>query len=135
MTGLPWKCPTCGARFRDEAARLAHVTAAADGMGEENRCRLDLAGALRRLDAARENAATAGLRWRLLSEWLVERIDHDDAVHRGYLDDGDMALAAPYGGLLSANRSTLAEMREMADASRAELRRRRDDRRWGGPGR
>ena len=37
----------------------------------------------------------------------------DHPVHQGYVKLGDLAGAAPYGGLLSANRSTLAKMREL----------------------
>jgi hypothetical protein len=52
-------------------------------------------------------------RWRALKDYLGEQIDADDRVHRGFVTAGDLALAAPLGGLLAANRATLAKMREL----------------------
>ena len=46
-------------------------------------------------------------------------------VHAGVLDDGDRAEAASFGGLLSANRSTLAKMRYLDGTDRDVLRMRR----------
>lgn len=54
-------------------------------------------------------------RWQALKDYLGEQIDADDAVHRGFLAAGDMATAAPFGGLLAANRATLGKMRELED--------------------
>jgi hypothetical protein len=56
---------------------------------------------------------TAEERWAALKDYLRDRIDGDHPVHQGYVKLGDLAGAAPYGGLLSANRSTLAKMREL----------------------
>jgi hypothetical protein len=52
-------------------------------------------------------------RWQALKDDLTARINSDQAVHAGFLAAGDMATAAPFGGLLSANRTTLAKMREL----------------------
>lgn len=60
---------------------------------------------------------TAEQRWAELKDYLCKSIDADTPVHEGYVRDGDLAGAAPFGGLLSANRSTLAKMREL-EASR-----------------
>ena len=46
-------------------------------------------------------------------------------MHAGVLDDGDRAEVASFGGLLSANRSTLAKMRYLDGSDREELSRRR----------
>ena len=51
--------------------------------------------------------------WTALKDYLGQQIDADDKVHRGFLAAGDLAGAAPFGGLLAANRNTLAKMREM----------------------
>jgi hypothetical protein len=56
---------------------------------------------------------TTEARWQALRDYLGERIDADDAVHRGFVAAGDMATAAPLGGLLAANRATLGKMREL----------------------
>lgn len=52
-------------------------------------------------------------RWKALKDYLTKAIDADNAVHSGFIGDGELALAAPFGGLLSANRSTLAKMTEL----------------------
>ena len=52
-------------------------------------------------------------RWQVLRRYLGERIDAADAVHRGFLAAGDLPGAAPFGGLLVANRATLAKMTEL----------------------
>ena len=52
-------------------------------------------------------------RWQALKEYLGQQIDSDDNVHRGFLAAGNLAIAAPFGGLLTANRTTLAKMREL----------------------
>jgi hypothetical protein len=52
-------------------------------------------------------------RWQALKDYLGKRIDLDDAVHRGFAAAGDLEGAAPFGGLLAANRATLAKMRDL----------------------
>ena len=52
-------------------------------------------------------------RWEALKDYLRQQIDQDSAVRRDFLAAGDMATAAPHGGLVSANRSTLSKMREL----------------------
>ena len=52
-------------------------------------------------------------RWTALQEWLADCIDADEAVRLGMVADGETELAAPFGGLVSANRSTLRKMREL----------------------
>jgi hypothetical protein len=54
-----------------------------------------------------------GARWQALREYLSECIAADEAVRQGMVADGEEALAAPFGGLVSANRSTLKKMREL----------------------
>ncbi|HEY2090153.1 MAG TPA: hypothetical protein VGH54_29545 [Mycobacterium sp.] len=51
--------------------------------------------------------------WQSLKDDLTTRINSDHGVHAHFVAAGDMTAAAPYGGLLSANRTTLAKMREM----------------------
>jgi hypothetical protein len=51
--------------------------------------------------------------WQGLKDDLTKRITSDQAVHAHFVAAGDMTAAAPYGGLLSANRSTLGKMREL----------------------
>jgi len=51
--------------------------------------------------------------WQLLKDYLSEHIAADEAVRQGMVADGETELAAPFGGLVSANRSTLARMREL----------------------
>jgi len=52
-------------------------------------------------------------RWQALKDYLAERIEQDFAVHVDAVNAGDTHGAASYGGLVSANRSTLAKMREL----------------------
>lgn len=52
-------------------------------------------------------------RWSALKDYLRTRIDGDAPVHREYVKAGDLAGAAPFGGLLVANRATLSKMREL----------------------
>jgi hypothetical protein len=52
-------------------------------------------------------------RWNALRDYLSEHIAADEAVRQGMVADGETELAAPFGGLVSANRSTLAKMREL----------------------
>jgi hypothetical protein len=52
-------------------------------------------------------------RWAELKADLIRRIDADVVVFESFRDAGALAEAAPLGGLLSANRSTLAKMREL----------------------
>jgi hypothetical protein len=61
---------------------------------------------------------TPGQRWDALKDYLSRLIEQDLAVHKSFLDAGDMATAAPFGGLVSANRSTLAKMRELERGDR-----------------
>lgn len=51
--------------------------------------------------------------WAALKDYLGKQIDADDKVLSGFLATGDLAGAAPFGGLVAANRNTLARMREM----------------------
>lgn len=51
--------------------------------------------------------------WQALKDDLTRRIELDLAQHERALGAGETAAAASYGGLVSANRSTLAKMREM----------------------
>ena len=46
-------------------------------------------------------------------------------MHAGMLDNGELGEEASFGGLLSANRSTLAKMRHLDGVDRHELRRRK----------
>jgi hypothetical protein len=52
-------------------------------------------------------------RWHALKDYLAEHIAADESVRQGMVADGETELAAPFGGLVSANRSTLAKMREL----------------------
>jgi len=61
--------------------------------------------------------------WQAVKDDLGKRIDADAAVHAGMLADDDLA-AGPFGGLLSANRSTLSKMNELDGTGSDELRRR-----------
>jgi hypothetical protein len=56
--------------------------------------------------------------WQALKDYLGEQIDADDKVHRDYLKSGYHADAAPFGGLLAANRATLAKMSELESTER-----------------
>lgn len=51
--------------------------------------------------------------WQALKDYLGKQIDADDRVHQGFLEDGDHVRAAAFGGLLAANRNTLAKMAEL----------------------
>ena len=48
-----------------------------------------------------------------MKDYLAGHITADEAVRVGMVNDGETELAAPFGGLVSANRSTLAKMREL----------------------
>jgi hypothetical protein len=52
-------------------------------------------------------------RWQALKDYLTGCIEADEAVRAGMVADGEDTLAAPFGGLVSANRATLAKMREL----------------------
>jgi hypothetical protein len=52
-------------------------------------------------------------RWQALKDYLAKAIDADEKVRVGLVADGQFEQALPYGGLVSANRSTLAKMREL----------------------
>jgi len=71
--------------------------------------------AIRLATAALEAAAPhiTDARWTALRDYLSENIAADEAVRQGMVADGEDALAAPFGGLVSANRSTLRKMREL----------------------
>jgi hypothetical protein len=56
---------------------------------------------------------TPEARWAALKVYLGERIDADEAVRKGFAEMGDLAVAGAHGALVSANRSTLAKMREL----------------------
>lgn len=56
---------------------------------------------------------TSDERWAALRDYLNGQITADAATHQGFLAAGDLDSAAPFGGLLSANRSTLAKMHEL----------------------
>jgi len=51
--------------------------------------------------------------WAALKDYLGERIDADEAVRKGFTEMGDLDTARAHGCLVSANRSTLAMMREL----------------------
>ena len=55
-------------------------------------------------------------RWDALKADLIKRIDEDVPVHEAFAKAGDLTTAGPLGGLLSANRATLAKMRELEAA-------------------
>jgi hypothetical protein len=69
------------------------------------------------LDRMRENLGGEPMipaaRWQLLKDYLSGCITADEAVRQGMVADGETEKAAPFGGLVSANRSTLAKMREL----------------------
>jgi hypothetical protein len=52
-------------------------------------------------------------RWQALKDYLAERIDADETVRAGLVEHGETKLSGPFGGLVSANRSTLAKMLEL----------------------
>ena len=54
-----------------------------------------------------------GNRWQALKDDLTGRIGYDLVSHQAALGAGEDIAAASYGGLVSANRSTLAKMREL----------------------
>jgi hypothetical protein len=56
---------------------------------------------------------TLGQCWAALKDYLGERIDADEAVRKGFTEMGDLDTARAHGCLVSANRSTLAMMREL----------------------
>ena len=56
--------------------------------------------------------------WQALKDYLGKQIDADDKVHRGFTEAGDHVRAAAIGGLLTANRNTLAKMSELERESR-----------------
>jgi hypothetical protein len=66
-----------------------------------------------RITAAVKSRPDHAAWWQALKDDLAERIAGDEAVRQGMVDDGEDALAAPFGGLVSANRSTLRKMREL----------------------
>lgn len=51
--------------------------------------------------------------WQVLKDDLTGRIGYDLVSHQAALGAGEDIAAASYGGLVSANRSTLAKMREL----------------------
>ena len=52
-------------------------------------------------------------RWQALKGYLSTQIKQDDAVRASFHEMGDTATASAHGALVSANRSTLAKMREL----------------------
>jgi hypothetical protein len=56
---------------------------------------------------------TPGQCWAALKDYLGERIDADEAVREGFTGMGDLDTARAHGALVSANRATLARMREL----------------------
>jgi hypothetical protein len=56
---------------------------------------------------------TPGQCWAALKDHLARVIEQDLLVHQQALDADDVATAASFGALVSANRSTLAKMREL----------------------
>ena len=51
--------------------------------------------------------------WTALKDYLAQQIEQDLAVRQAALIDGDLVSANAHGTLVSANRSTLAKMREL----------------------
>lgn len=51
--------------------------------------------------------------WAALKDYLTQQIKQDLAVHQAALADGDWVSANAHGALVSANRSTLAKMKEL----------------------
>ena len=62
--------------------------------------------------ALKAAAPVFAARWQALKVYLAEPIADDEAVRVGMVN-GETELAAPFGDLVSANRSTLAKMREL----------------------
>lgn len=62
---------------------------------------------------AESGPLTPGQCWAALKEYLGRQIEQDLAVHQEALDAGDSVTASAHGALVSANRSTLAKMREL----------------------
>ena len=91
-------------RSRDEtvARATSEVNSFLEGTEDDLRVRVAI--------RSRTDYAAA---WQALKDYLAEHITADEAVRQGMVDDGETELAAPFGGLVSANRSTLAKMREL----------------------
>jgi hypothetical protein len=51
--------------------------------------------------------------WAALKDYLTQRIEQDSAVAKGARAAGDPLTARSHGALVTANRSTLAKMREL----------------------
>lgn len=51
--------------------------------------------------------------WQELKDYVRQQIDSTFPVHKYAVEAGDMQVAAPLGGILSAHRSTLAKMTEL----------------------
>lgn len=56
---------------------------------------------------------TPDARWSALKDYLVQQIDSDAAVAESFRQVGDRGVSAAHYALVSANRSTLARMREL----------------------
>ena len=91
---------------REELAdRLEHAEQALTGSNEG--CRLWFLDCAELTAKHRTRAEDAAARWQALKDYLAESIAADEAVRQGMVADGEDAAAAPFGGLVSANRSTL----------------------------
>ena len=91
-------------RSRDEtvARATSEVNSFLEGTEDDLRVRVAI--------RSRTDYAAA---WQTLKDYLAEHITADEAVRVGMVNDGETELAAPFGGLVSANRGTLAKMREL----------------------
>lgn len=67
--------------------------------------------ALSKEHAGRADAADA--RWQSLKDYLTRQIEQDVATAEDFRRAGDTGAAAAHYALVSANRSTLAKMREL----------------------
>jgi hypothetical protein len=97
---------------RDElAVRLEHAEQALTGSSEG--CRLWFLDCAELTAKHRARADAAEARWQAVKDYLGGCILADEAVRAGMVADGETEKSAPFGGLVSANRSTLKKMREL----------------------
>jgi hypothetical protein len=61
----------------------------------------------------RKLRSTPDARWQALKDYLTQQIEQDSAVAKEARAAGDPLTARSHGALVSANRSTLAKMREL----------------------
>lgn len=65
-------------------------------------------------EQARAARAADRQNWQELADWISAEIDKEYPLHASYVNDGLLAEAAPFGGMLVAYRLTLARVRELA---------------------